>query len=598
MRFACLKNDDPRVKKSPECQQVAYRAVLAVLLMMVGGLCLLTVHSSDDYWYSTFLNDGIGVYLTRMIEHYRTFNGRVWVHVLAHILLYAGNWLFALVCCGACLAMPLLIGCASGLSRENRWMATALFAIGFSAMPTTFFVEGVLWISACCNYLIPTMVLCVLVWQMERGSAMPWFLLTAFLCGSATEQMGMMALALLALYGITNPQKRGTRLAGWLAALMGLATVFASPATGTRAAGEIPMDSLSAIVSRVSESFCNVAYIMTGEITILVLLGILMVLSGWFLGEHNRLAIWMGYIVGAWTLGLWFLPVELQVIGCAAVLVILAFFALWMLLRGHRLPGSMILTALASVGVMLPTVSVGCRNLLPFYLLILLSACILALKMIPARRKPVLVYAALGLFVATLLGMIPLAEGVLYNYRLDHKNRQSAKQTAELGTVYYDAGYDMRHTFIKAFASPYFQGKYLESVGMQADMDFELLCAGNPPPQIICGETRLDETAIRSVGGVDLLPLRAVVETMGGTVTWTKELMEVELDGVRCRLLSLGDLKMRAVWSDGNGILRRMNLTRLQVYAKGYVEVSLLTEVFGLEVVWDADGQTCTVRKG
>lgn len=594
MLFAYLKS----VKESSRVRQVAYGVILAVLLMLVGGLCLLTVHSADDYWYSTFLDDGIGEYLPRMIDHYRTFNGRVWVHILAHILLHAGNWLFALVCCGACLAMPLWIGNAGGLSRERRWTMAALFAIGFAAMPTTFFVEGIMWISAFCNYLVPTAVLCVLICQTERGSAIPWFLLTAFLCGSATEQIGAMTCVLLVLYVTVNPQRRGIRLTACVAALTGLATVFASPATEQRAANEVPINSLEELVARMVKSFDNVTCIITGEIAVLVLLGALLILSGWLLGAHSRLPIWMGCIVGVFTLGLWFLPMELLTIGLAMVLIVLAFFALWMLLRGHRLPGSMIMTALASVCVMLPTQSVGCRNLLPFYLLLLLTTCFLALKLLPARREPVLACGALGLCAVVLLGMIPLAEGVLYNYRLDQQNLRYAGQADELGTVFYDTGYDLRYTYCKAVTGPKFQEWYLESVGLETDADFTLCCAGEPLPRILVGETRLEEAAIGCAGGIDLLPLRAVVESLGGTIIWSPEHMEVELNGTKCQLFSKGVLWMRADWKNERGMPHRMNIVRSVLYGNTYVDSSLLTEVFGLDVQWDDEGEVFIIRKG
>ena len=190
-----------------------------------------------------------------------------------------------------------------------------------------------------------------------------------------------------------------------------------------------------------------------------------------------------------------------------------------------------------------------------------------------------------------------MMEGVLYNYRLDHKNRKAAKQSGELGTVYYDAGYDLRYTFTKAFGSSYFQERYLESVGLSADVNFELCCDGKPLPKILVGETWLNEPAIWSGRGVNLLPLRMVVESAGGTVNWKPDSTEVELNGIRCRLIGNGTLQMRAEWTDAHDISHRMKIFCIRVYGNTYVETSLLTEVFGLEVVWNADDQTYIIPK-
>ena len=582
MRSACWKNKHTLV----------YPWVLAVLLSAISGLCLLTIPSSDDFWYSTFLRDGIGAYIGKMVFHYQSFNGRVWVHILAHVLLWAGNWLFALVCAGCCVGMPLSIGRAAGLGRSRMMRTAVLFLILVAAMPKDFFVEGILWISAFCNYLVPSALLCVMLWQLERGCALPWLLLTAFLGGSATEQMGMMTLVMFALYLVADPRSRRVRLAGLAAAAVGLVTVFASPATGSRAEAEVPMNDIPALLDRMGESFSNMAYILTGEMVILALLAVLLILCGRLPGSRG--ARWLSWSGAGLALGTGLMKTEMGVLGCAAVLAVLALFAVWMLLSEHRLPGAMILTALASLAVMLPTNSVGCRNLLPFYLLTVLTVCCLAASTV--RRTQAWSAVILGCAVASLLGMIPLAGGVLTNYRVDLQNRAYARQGAQRGVVFYDGGYDLRYTHSKAMESVYFQTKYLESVGMAADTAFELGCIGGPLPQVVCADVRLEEPGLRCISGIDLLPLRPIVESLGGSIHWQRERLEVELNGIQCRLYSLGAREVRAEWTNGDGMSRRMKLSRTEFYGSGYYDTALLTEVFGLDVHWNEDGSSCTIR--
>ena len=578
MRSACWRN---------KCRRV-YPWILAVLLSAISGLCLLTIRSSDDFWYSTFLRDGIGAYIGKMVFHYQSFNGRVWVHILAHVLLWAGNWLFALVCAGCCLGMPFAVGRAAGLGRSSRMKLAALFLILVAAMPTTLFVEGILWISAFCNYLVPSALLCVMLWQLERGCALPWLLLSAFLCGSATEQIGMTALAVLALYVLGDQRERGKRLAALAAAALGLVTVFASPATGDRALGEIPLNSITALVGRMGESFNNLAYILTGSAIIPLLLALLLVLCSELPG--SRAARYVGWGGAALAMGACLVGTEHRVLLSAMVLTEVTAFALWMFFGEHRLTGGLLLTALASVAVMLPTSSVGCRNLLPCYLLISLAVCYLAVTRV--RRKSVLAAAAALTALLSLVGMLPLAQGVLHNYRVDRRNREYAEAAAQTGVVCYDSGYDLRHTYSKAFESVYLQTKYLESMGFGADTPFAL----GSTCEIRCADTLLEEPGLRCISGIDLLPLRPIVESLGGSLHWQRERLEVELNGIQCRLYSLGVLEVRAEWTDADGTPHRRKLSRTEFYESGYYETALLTEVFGLDVTWDAVGRECTIR--
>jgi len=582
MRSVCWKN---------KCAAV-YPWIQAVLLLAICGICLLTIHSSDDFWYSTFLRDGIGAYPGKMIFHYQSFNGRVWVHILAHVLLWAGNWLFALVCVGCCLAMPWFVGRAAGLGRKRRGTMAALFSICAAAMPTAYFVEGVLWISAFCNYVVPSVLLCLMLWQLERGCALPWLLLSAFLCGSATEQIGMTALAVLALYILSGRQDRWKRLAALTAAALGLLTVFASPATGGRAMAEVPLNSIAALAGRMGESFIQMTHILTSSWIIPALLAGLLVLCADALGR--RPVRWMGWLCAGLILGTGWLSTELQVAASALVLAVVTVLGLWMFLTGHRLTGALLMTAMASLLVMLPTSSVGCRNMLPFYLLTSLAVCCLAVTRV--KRKSFLAAVAALAALLALAGMLPLAHGVLNNYRLDRKNRAYAEAAARTGVVRYDGGYDLRYTYTKAYESPYLQTKYLESVGFETDAAFELISCGNPLPKVICGETPLEEPGLRCISGIDLLPLRPIVESLGGSLHWQRERLEVELNGIQCRLYSLGVLEVRAEWTDADGTPHRRKLSRTEFYESGYYETALLTEVFGLDVIWDADGRGCTIR--
>ena len=138
-------------------------AELAVLAFLAG----ITIYSSDDYWYSTFLRDGLEEFWRLVKLHYQVFNGRVVVHLLAWVVLHVGNGLFAVVCVSFFLLLPWL-GCRIGrLPREQTPTVFLLFLSGVLLMPTAMMKEGVLWISAFCNYVFPGVLLTGYVLLME-----------------------------------------------------------------------------------------------------------------------------------------------------------------------------------------------------------------------------------------------------------------------------------------------------------------------------------------------------------------------------------------------------------------------------------------------
>ena len=156
------------------------KAALFLLIMILTGLIAflagITVYSSDDYWYSTFMNGGIAEYFRMMKEHYLTCNGRNLVHFFAQLILHFGNGLFAVFAVGIFLLIPLSadrirgIGCSGDTGdvvyggkekygsangektkdtngRPELFMILIFFAAGILLLPLPVMVNGVLWIS-------------------------------------------------------------------------------------------------------------------------------------------------------------------------------------------------------------------------------------------------------------------------------------------------------------------------------------------------------------------------------------------------------------------------------------------------------------------
>ena len=221
--------------------------LLAAACGLLCFLCLCVDLNADDFYYACFLQDGFDSFVKQNIIHYRTFNGRVLVHLLVQIVLYLGRPAYVFSCVGMLILYPLLGRWAAGLDRDTRLTAPLVFLLLFLLIDVRVLKESVFWISACFNYLFSAlMVVCAAaLGRFALRARLPWFLLlcpAAFLCGATTEQCGAFsALLLLVLPLRAALQDRHLHLPCLLlppCALAGYLTVLASPATQGRMAAE------------------------------------------------------------------------------------------------------------------------------------------------------------------------------------------------------------------------------------------------------------------------------------------------------------------------------------------------------------------------
>ena len=121
------------------------------------------------------------------------------VHFVAQLILHCGNWLFTLLGTALCLAVPCAASYSAGLEKRSWVSAALLFGVGVLAMSHTMLTRSLLWISAFCNYVLPTAMISGAVALMQRapatGSTAWWMapacLVCGFACGATTEQSGI-----------------------------------------------------------------------------------------------------------------------------------------------------------------------------------------------------------------------------------------------------------------------------------------------------------------------------------------------------------------------------------------------------------------------
>lgn len=577
--------------------------LLAAAAALLAFLGLTTVYSSDDFWYSTFMDHGAVNYLRMMREHYLTFNGRMLVHFFAQMILHWGSPLFAAFLVGCCVAIPAaLYATGEGeKSPEGLLLCLLLFLAGILLLPRNAAVNGLLWISAFCNYVLPTAMAAGEILLFRRvvqregrlGVAGGMSLLFCFLCGATTEQMGAVAAGVEVLFALKCLFEKNKRI--WLClvgagcALCGLLTIFLSPATRRRAETETlgDMTAVSGFIDHMKKQIQVQADFFADSWFLLAVLGGLFLFTGWVLLRKGAARRWVGlwYVLAAVSLVL--LRVGRESLLVPAYLAVIALTALqtavW-LRAGYEGPAFLLLAGLASAVIILFTASGGDRTFLPFCLCLLAAlawAGTMALEMAPSGAVYGGVVIALSLLSFAVVGVqLP---GYWYNYQVDRQNRRYAAQAAETGVLYYDMSYNRSYTYVKPYEDGYFYEKWLESVGVDPDT-CRIYLYREGLPNVYAGGERTGSPAV-SGGGGWLLPLRGVVEALGGSL----ELIDPSGNAIT---IHLGDREYDYVargsqvtvqWTDDGGA-HQMEGERAQDYYATCISEEIYTQAFGLEV--------------
>ena len=570
-------------------------ALTATALVAVAALAFLSVYSSDDFWYATFFDHGLSGYFALMREHYQLFNGRVLVHVVVQLLLHLGSWAYALTCAGLCLWMPQSGALAEGRSRQERWMTAALFHLGILLMPLAMIREGMFWRSAFCNYVLPTAMICSQFFLLQRmGEREGCDLKTgallcvyAFCCGATTEQSGIVAVLVLLYYFLAALIRRRLRTVTFLqvlCALAGVLTVFLSPATQGRTSAELNMDAALSMGERLVQHFSRATDLLAENGMPVLLLALTLLLVGVLAGQ--RMGKKWPVLCGALPAGLAVVlfPVAQARFWLFLVLfVLLVVSAVILLILGRETTAGLLLCAVASVAVMLPTNSVAARTLLPFYLYLLVAVALLAGELLRQLPKPWRIGLPLATAVLTLVMLAPTVAGFWYNYRLDMQNRWWVRVAAESGQLRYCMDYDMDYTWRKPYSEAYIYLSYLDSVGLEENTKVYFY-SQEMPNVYVKGEQVGFPAPPQATGGY-FLPLRGVIETLGGSIGMNENDLAVTLFG-QVYILDFPVLgTARLVWTDMDGNRHEMTGETSLGYYTVCLEEKFFTQCFGLRVV-------------
>ncbi len=580
------------MKLSRRAGRYALLAVAAAAYLSCAFLMYITVYSSDDYWYSTFLDSGLARWAELTRYHYETFNGRVLVHAVAQVILHFGNWFFALAGTALCVLMPAAASRAEGAPRRRLPAALLVFGAGLLAMPGAMITHAFMWISAFCNYALPTAMCFGLVWLLsralgrERMRAADWAACVpaGFLCGATTEQSGLVALCIALFFCLCALAKRRGALPGAfltaLAAAAGLYTIFLSPATRSRFGQETDTGSLAGLLQSISDGFEVSADILGGGLTTAALLAALFAAGGIVLARlsRRRAAAPVCLVPAAAAAAAPFCTGGVRLALVAAALISAAALALVLLRYGRRTSALLLLAGVASFCVMLPTNSAGERMLMPFHLYALGAACLLIPEAMEPWRAPLSALLPALAACALIALRVPLFSACWGNHQVEALNRGYEEAARESGELWYCMDYDMACTHTKPFNDAYFYGTWLESAGFPGGEGVKVYLYSEELPAVYVNGERLTSPALKGEDGW-LLPLRGIVEALGG-------ILDVRSDGIGVALphaafsISYPSLNTAEVSGSGGGAV----VERSTNYYLTCLGESAFTEVMGLTV--------------
>lgn len=550
-------------------------AAAAVILV----LSMLTVYSSDDYGYALFFENGLLGYPALAVEHYCNVNGRALVHVFAHVILALGQWAFVLTCLASFLLMPWLCLRTAELDREERSLGRCLFLLATLVMPPHILSEGVMWQSAFCNYVLPSVMICWLLMLLRSGSR-GWAVALSLLCGATTEQMGAVTVVVILLNAMTELRSRKLRPLWTLAELgcaaVGYLTIFLSPSTQARLLRETSLEEAaglleslrSGLLAQVGRLNDTPAVAVLVTVTLLAAALLLRKWSGWLPAVLGTAGVWFG-VLGPW---------QDHVLPWAVVYGILVIMAAVLLWNRHEVEGTLLMTAMASLIVMIPTQSNRDRCLLPMYLFLSIAAALLtvrAAKAVPGRVKNGVLCI---LTVCSLICCVPVLRGYWFNYQVERINAAHAAQWEPGEVLPYCMDYDMDYTYSKPYT---FGGAYERDYLRTRDLDPDqvtLAYYASGAPTVYVNERQVRFPAMEHEG-LRMLPLRTIVETAGGTVELQNDEIRVVLGDRSYSVAYIYGGPAPVKWSDGETTCICMN-----GIAGFYLEERFFTELLQMEL--------------
>ncbi|MDE6107173.1 MAG: hypothetical protein K2F83_00655, partial [Oscillospiraceae bacterium] len=259
----------------------------------------------------------------------------------------------------------------------------------------------------------------------------------------------------------------------------------------------------------------------------------------------------------------------------------------WLL--GHHQWGAILLCSLASLVVILPTRSNTLRTMFPAVLYLLTVLGQMAGDALNEKGKGWWLYPALfGMAAYIVCPQVPI---YWKNHQVETLNRMYVEAAKETRVLYHCMDYNVDYTHTKAHVDGFTYGHFLMAEGFTAGED-EIYFYGTGLPKVYVNGKRAGSPALKGEGGNWLLPLRDIVEGLGGTVE-AGPTIQVRLGDIQCYIEPYGYesvcLNSRLYLEDWKGPWHRGVAERSRKYYCTCISLQLYTNYLGLEVEFRED---------
>lgn len=593
------------------------RLYLALAVLAAVGLMHLLINLqltvySDDYWYGTYLKDGLYEFARKTYHHYMETNGRVLIHILIPFILLFDTKLFAVlspvitvaiffvglrICDEKAGASGLVFGAAMGLltvlGSEIRYLRMSLY-----------------WLAAFFNYAFPLLpalgVLLFAVLESKKPlGRWRYFaaVITALLAGASTEQIGITALIFVWGWFLLQPKGSHTKrlLILALAVSAGYVTILLAPGSHARVERGIDGGIFSFLDPEVfTRRFFDVMGYLTGcGFWNALFVALCALAAAAYLADRSLPKLLLtGFPVCAAVLVLW-LTGHRNALSVATVAYTLFLAVLMLTSRPMRVTGLILLGAGASVMFLVITTLYYARTFFPCILLTILVCWSLMLRSFRAAPKWVNAVVCLGLAALFIARFIPMYEGYRENRKTVDANIKATEAAKATGDAALSIDFDGDYRFTMFFEGNYFLENYLAYYDLPVDTHVTYTSDRWDVSRVVAGDTELRFPSIE-LDGETLFPVEQVVNSGGGsavfdwqdhsyTVEWNGESWFQTEDGKLYRL----DGDTRTLVDEDCFYIMPFSYT----YTLLYMSEETLERCYGITFDYDAGTDTYTLAK-
>lgn len=558
-----MKGIFTHIKKNSTLYFYATLAVASFFVLF--SLLCMRILQSDDYSYAQYFKGGFLEFLRLTREHYLNLNGRAFVHIAAQISLSLPRVISALTDSSAVLFTAFFAFKFSHSNGEKHTLFRFLFtfiALIFTLSPSIL-KESVMWTSGFYNYVFPALVIFSALFLLKIKS--PLLYPFCFFSGATTEQWGFVFIVMLFVLLSGNlPKVKHKYLTHFLpviVALFGYGTIFLSPATFLRVDEHSHMTVSASLIDlpRLSEAF------LSNYNSIVFLLFFLVIMIVTVVVEKGEKLLFSGLLPAFLLISL---PFHTSyAITFTLILLYILMCGIIYYLKGELFDSILLIGAVSSAVIMIPTNTFDERIVFPFMCLLMLfiSNRLMHIPFKKAYFRPLL---CILLVLVSTVSFIPSQKGFYKNYLVEKENLLSIRTAQKTGELNYNIDYDKNFAMRQMFNDGWFFTEFLSLYNLE-NCNITLT-SKDSAPVFYKGENLGITALVRD--GQSYIPMRKFLEKTGGTIEGEEKVV-MTLEG---KTLTLE--KGMFVYSDGYAVAQE---NRLPDFYTLYIKESLIKKAFG-----------------